>query len=226
MQQVFSTAKEYLNKKRLLLPLAFAALFLVLVHVIWGKATPRRIMYLNLAFYLFIIVYYFRAFQEQELLKGVKNVRSFLAIAFLSLCGLHLAYVARVFLIRFSFETWHENGMIDQYVTESYLSFLLYSVIMLILMPVGEELFFRYALVSFSSKKATALTVIFSLLLYVAMNADHPSGFLTLTVPAIVLTVAYLLTKNIYLTIIVHVIYSIVLNGEFIGYAFVRMLYR
>ena len=226
MQQVFQALKEYIKKKRLTIPLIVVTVYLLLVHVVWGKSLSRRFMYLNLVFYLFIANYYFGCFRERHFLDGVKTLKRFLAGGFLALCCLHVAAVGRNFLIRFCLDQWHEHGMIDQYVTESYLTFTLYSFIVLILIPIGEELFFRYAMISFASKKETALTVIFSILLYVAMNANYWTGLMTLTLPVLVYTICYLLTKNIYLTILIHIINSIVLNGEFIGYAFARMIYR
>ena len=93
-------------------------------------------------------------------------------------------------------------------------------------MPLAEGLFFRWAIVSFRESKDTSLTVVLSLVLNALVHVSAPSGAPILLASALPLLVLYLITKNVHLTILVHMLYCLPLYLKYVIYALARILFR
>ena len=138
---------------------------------------------------------------------------------------LALVYVFREELRGTIAELFGETGLIGVW-TRTTAEYFLYAFTMIILMPVAEGLFFRKALISFHDKSITTVTVVLSLVLNVLLHVNAPSGAPILLASALPLAVLYLITKNVHLTILMHMLYCLPLYLKYVIYAIGRFAYR
>ena len=102
----------------------------------------------------------------------------------------------------------------------------MYATMMIIMKPVAEELFFRKAIISFGSKKRVFVLVVVSLLLCAVSRAHGVLGIAEWILMAIPVTVAYVVTRNIYISVMAHVAFEFYDNIYSIVYAIGRIMNR
>jgi membrane protease YdiL (CAAX protease family) len=94
----------------------------------------------------------------------------------------------------------------------------------IILPPIAEELFFRKRLIRFENTKILVLTTLFSMFLFGLEHAIMPWGIFLIMIWAIPMSLFYIKTKNIYVTMTAHLITNLVVNGADTVILAVKML--
>ena len=97
---------------------------------------------------------------------------------------------------------------------------------MIIMKPVAEELFFRKAIIAFGSKKRVFALAVASLLICAVSRAHGVLGIAEWMLMAIPVTVAYVVTRNIYISVMAHVAFEFYDNIYSIVYAIGRIMNR
>ena len=215
-------SKQTFMEQKLYIPL-----LLVAALIAGSRWHPNSVLHYYAAFYILLILYAAKTFKK-PLPKGALSVKRslpFWAAFALTIAGLFLARFLERRLQQFFILTYQDDGVIDV-ITRTSSEMFLYVSVMMFLMPIGEGLFFRGMIISFENKKKMLLTSILSLILILLVRVEWWPGILVILIPAIPLTVSYLVTKNIYLCMIAHILYSIYDNYEFVGYAIARVIYQ
>jgi membrane protease YdiL (CAAX protease family) len=103
---------------------------------------------------------------------------------------------------------------------------LLYAVMMIILKPVAEELFFRKAIIKFGSRKKVIAFTVLSLLLCALSRAHGLIGIAEWMLMALPVTIAYVATRNIYISLTAHVLFEFYDNIYAVVYMIARIFKR
>jgi hypothetical protein len=103
---------------------------------------------------------------------------------------------------------------------------IIYAFMMIIMKPVAEELFYRRAIIRFGDKKKMILLTVASLLICALSRAHGPVAVLQWVLMSLPVTIAYIATKNIYVSIMAHVIFEFYDNTYEIVYSLGRIFYR
>ena len=89
-----------------------------------------------------------------------------------------------------------------------------------------KGLFYRQAIILFDSKKKTVLLTIVSLMLCAVTMAHGSVGMSTFVIMALPVTIVYLITKNIYVSIMAHFLFEFYNTGYETVYTLARLYYR
>ena len=123
------------------------------------------------------------------------------------------------FILAFIFTNILENmlpnlnaGMIKLR-ADNYLKLALFTVSTIILAPIVEEVFYRKNLIYFKNRKILILTTMFSMFLYALEHAFTIWGIFLCMIWALPLSISYIKTKNIYVTMTAHFISNMLVNG-------------
>jgi membrane protease YdiL (CAAX protease family) len=157
--------------------------------------------------------------------KNLGRIVTFWIPVALTFFGLYIANFIRVSIIPEIF-TGQRDGTVQIIYRNELGPTLLYAVMMIILKPVAEELFFRKAIIKFgSTKKVVAFTVL-SLLLCALSRAHGFLGILEWVIMALPVTVAYVATRNIYISLMAHVLFEFYDNIYSVVYMIARIFKR
>jgi hypothetical protein len=119
-----------------------------------------------------------------------------------------------------------KDGYVNIYMHNNIVSTIFYAIMMMVMKPVAEELFFRKALIKFGSKKRVLALTIISLLLCAITRAHGLLGIAEWVLMALPVTIAYLVTRNIYVSVMAHVAFEFYDNIYSVVYAIARILNR
>ena len=97
---------------------------------------------------------------------------------------------------------------------------------MIIIKPVAEELFFRKAIIRFGSKKKVLAFTLMSLVLCALSRAHGLLGIAEWILMALPVTIAYVATRNIYISLMAHVLFEFYDNIYDVVYAIARFANR
>lgn len=78
------------------------------------------------------------------------------------------------------------------------------------LVPIVEELFFRYCLISTEHRNFTGITLVLSLIFYGFSHGVSFWGIVITTLWALPLSIVYIKTRNVYLTITAHLFVNVI----------------
>lgn len=95
----------------------------------------------------------------------------------------------------------------------SWIKLILFAVSTIIFPPLAEELFYRQGMIYLKDKKTIIITTIFSMFLYALEHSISLYGIFIVMIWAIPLSISYIKTKNIYITITSHFIVNLIGNG-------------
>ncbi len=189
---------------------------------------PKQSLYLFFVFYLGLI-YYFYSFYKQfsfrKLYKNLKRVVTFWLPVALTFMGLYLANYIRIQVVPNIF-TGVRDGTVQIIYRNELFPTLMYAVMMIVLKPVAEELFFRKALIKFGSKKKVVAFSILSLLLCAISRAHGFLGIAEWMLMALPVTIAYVATRNIYISLMAHVLFEFYDNIYSVIYMLARIFNR
>lgn len=90
---------------------------------------------------------------------------------------------------------------------------IIFAISTIILPPIVEELFYRKSLIYFDDKKIFWVSVIVSIFLYAWEHNLTPFGIFLASLWGIPFTIAYIKTKNIYVSMTAHLIVNFLANG-------------
>ncbi len=215
--------KEETALNRLYIPFLWELLF-VFATIFFPKQTLHLffVFYLGLIYYFY---YFYKQFSFRKLRKNLGRIVTFWIPVALTFFGLYIANFIRVSIIPEIF-TGQRDGTVQIIYRNELGPTLLYAVMMIILKPVAEELFFRKAIIKFgSTKKVVAFTVL-SLLLCALSRAHGFLGILEWVIMALPVTVAYVATRNIYISLMAHVLFEFYDNIYSVVYMIARIFKR
>lgn len=107
----------------------------------------------------------------------------------------------------------HLNAGMIKLRADNYLKLALFTVSTIILAPIVEEVFYRKNLIYFKNRKILILTTIFSMFLYALEYTFTIWGIFLCMIWALPLSISYIKTKNICVTMTAHFICNMIVNG-------------
>ncbi len=208
---------------RLYIPFLWELLFAVACTLL-----PKQTLYLFFVFYLGILYYFYYFYKQFSFRKFKKNlgrVVTFWIPVLLTFGGLYIANYIRTSVIPELF-LGVRDGTVQIIYHNELLPTIMYAVMMIVLKPVAEELFFRKALIKFGSKKKVAAFTVLSLLLCALSRAHGLLGIAEWVLMALPVTIAYVATRNIYISLMAHVLFEFYDNIYSVVYTIARIFNR
>ena len=156
---------------------------------------------------LYYFYFFYKQFSFRKLYKNFGRVVTFWVPVALTFMGLLLADRIKTFLVQDAFPGVRDGTVMIIYHNQLFPT-VVYATMMIVIKPVAEELFYRKALIRFGSKKKVLAFTILSLLLCALSRAHGPLGILEWVLMALPVTVAYVATRNIYISLMAHVLFE------------------
>ncbi|WP_155828013.1 CPBP family glutamic-type intramembrane protease [Butyrivibrio sp. VCB2006] len=209
--------------KRLYIPLVWELLFVISTIIM-----PMQAFHLFFVFYLGLLIYFYyfhKQFSFRKFARNLTRIKRFWLPVALTFIGLMLANDIKNKLILPNFATVRD-GTVSIITRNDILPTFFYALMMIVMKPVAEELFFRKAIISFGSKKRVFVLTLISLILCSVTRAHGFLGIAEWMLMAIPVTVAYVVTRNIYISVMAHVAFEFYDNIYSIVYAIGRILNR
>ena len=170
------------------------------------------VIYINFCFYMILTMYFCRRknFSITKWWNSLKGGSTFWKQVILTMFFFILAFIFTNILENM---LPHLNAGMIKLRADNYLKLALFTVSTIILAPTVEELFYRKNLIYFKNRKILILTTIFSMFLYALEHAFTIWGIFLCMIWALPLSISYIKTKNIYVTMTAHFISNILVNG-------------
>ncbi len=208
---------------RLYIPFLWELLFIVAtIHF------PKQTLNLFFVFYLGILYYFYYFYKQFSFRKLYKNMGRFVTFwipVALTFFGLFIADYIKLHVIPELFPGVKDGTVQIIYHNELFPT-LMYAVMMIILKPVAEELFYRKAIIKFGSKKKVLAFSVLSLLLCALSRAHGLLGIAEWVLMALPVTIAYVATRNIYISLMAHVLFEFYDNIYSVVYTIARIFNR
>ena len=209
--------------KRLYIPFAWELLFVIATIIM-----PKQAFHLFFVFYAGLLLYYYyihKQFSFRKFARNLTRVKRFWLPVALTFAGMLVANLIKNKLIIPNF-TMVRDGTVSIITRNDIFPTMMYALMMIIMKPVAEELFFRKAIIAFGSKKRVFVLTIVSLLLCAVTRAHGLLGIAEWMIMAIPVTIAYVATRNIYISVMAHVAFEFYDNIYSIVYAIGRIMNR
>ncbi|MBQ3798288.1 MAG: CPBP family intramembrane metalloprotease [Butyrivibrio sp.] len=209
--------------KRLYIPIAWELLFVISTILM-----PKQAFHLFFVFYAGLLIYYYyfhKQFSFRKFARNLSRVKRFWIPVVITFLGLLLANIIKNKILQPYFSTV-KDGTISIITKNDIFPTIMYALMMIVMKPVAEELFFRKAIISFGSKKRVFALAIVSLLLCAVSRAHGVLGIAEWILMAIPVTAAYVITRNIYISVMAHVAFEFYDNIYSIVYAIGRIMNR
>lgn len=161
-------------------------------------SNPKDHIFLNFLFYLVLAFYFYwkKDFYLSEWWKTLRSGSRFWKQVLLTILFLSLAFVFTNFLESIFPDL--DKGMICLR-ADSWLKLMLYAASTILLPPIVEEMFYRKLVISFKNKQILVATTLLSIFLYMVW--------------ALLFSLSYIRTRNIYVPMTAHLICNMVING-------------
>ena len=198
--------KEYWAK--ILPALAWQVAYLAVCNS-FGKYTR---VYCDCVFYLGLAVYFtlWHDWSLSEWGRVAKQGKAFWVPTLLTAIGMAAMFGVGTFLAMLF--PGADDGM-GVFGVNSWPGLIAFAFTTIFLPPIAEELFYRKAIMSFDTTAVLAVTTIVSILLYASEHSLTPLGFAQACLWAVPLSVAYIVTKNIYVSMTAHLVCNLAFNG-------------
>ena len=209
--------------RRLYIPLVWELLFVISTIIL-----PMQAFHLFFVFYLGLLVYFYyfhKQFSFRKFARNLSRIKRFWIPVILTFAGLMLANDIKNRLIQPYF-SMVRDGTVSIITRNDILPTFFYALMMIVMKPVAEELFFRKAIISFGSKKRVFVLTLVSLVLCAVTRAHGILGIAEWILMAIPVTIAYVATRNIYISVMAHVAFEFYDNIYSIVYAVGRIMNR
>ena len=190
---------------------------------------PKDTFYLFFVFYLGLLYYFYflyKQFSFRKLHKNFGRIVTFWIPVLLTFFGLYLANYIRLHAFPLLFDTTKDGTVAIIVRTSELFPTIVYAIMMIIMKPVAEELFFRKAMIKFGSKKKVLAFSLLSLILCALTRAHGLLGIAEWMLMALPVTIAYVATRNIYISLMAHVLFEFYDNIYDVVYAIARFLNR
>ena len=172
-----------------------------------------RLLYIHQFFVLYSFSNIFllgKDFSIKEWIASVKGGIAFWKQVILTILFFCLAFVFTNFLENMF--PYLSTGMINLK-ADNWLKLILFAASTIILPPIVEEVFYRKNLTSFKNGEILILTTLFSMFAYALEHTFTIWGIFLCMIWALPLSISYIKTKNIYVTMTAHFICNFVVNG-------------
>lgn len=169
-------------------------------------------IYINFLFYIVLAIYFWlkKDFSIKEWIASAKEGIDFWKQVILTILFICFAFAfTNILENMFPFLS---TGMINLK-ADNWLKIILFTGSTIILPPVAEEVFYRKNLISFKNRKILILTTLFSMFAYALEHTFTIWGVFLCMIWALPLSISYIKTKNIYVTMTAHFICNFVING-------------
>ncbi len=209
--------------RRLYIPLAWELLFVISTIIM-----PMQAFHLFFVFYLGLLIYFYyfhKQFSFRKFARNLTRIKRFWLPVILTFIGLMLANDLKNKVLQPYFATVRD-GTVSIITKNDILPTFFYALMMIVMKPVAEELFFRKAIISFGSKKRVFVLTLVSLVLCAVTRAHGVLGIAEWMIMAIPVTIAYVATRNIYISVMAHVAFEFYDNIYSIVYAVGRIMNR
>ncbi|MDQ0152086.1 membrane protease YdiL (CAAX protease family) [Moryella indoligenes] len=169
-------------------------------------------IYINFLFYVVLAIYFRlrKDFSIQEWLNAIKGGNAFWKHVMLTILFFCLAFVFTNILEKMF--PYLNTGMTNLK-ADNWLKLVLFISSTIVLPSIVEEVFYRKNLTSFKNRKILILTTLFSMFAYGLEHTFVIWGIFLCMIWALPLSVSYIKTKNIYVTMTAHFICNFVVNG-------------
>ena len=170
------------------------------------------VIYINFCFYMILATYFCwrKDFSITKCWNSLKEGYIFCKQVILTMFFFILAFIFTNILENM---LPHLNAVMIKLRADNYLKLPLFTVSTIILAPIVEEVFYRGNLIYFKNRKILILTTIFSMFLYALEHAFTIWGIFLCMIWALPLSISYIKTKNIYVTMTAHFICNILVSG-------------
>ena len=190
-------------------------IFPIIVEVVFVLAClllQGHFIYINFLFYIVLAIYFLvkRRFSIKEWLESFKGGKNFWKQVALTILFFCLAFIFTNILENMF--PYLNTGMINLKV-DNWLKLVLFISSTIVLPPIVEEVFYRKNLTSFKNRKILILTILFSMLAYALEHTFAIWGIFLCMIWALPLSISYIKTKNIYVTMTAHFICNVIVNG-------------
>lgn len=209
--------------KRLYIPFAWELLFIISTIIM-----PKQAFHLFFVFYLGLLIYYYyfyKQFSFRKFARNLKRIKSFWIPVAATFVGLLIANYIKNYILQDYF-AGVKDGTVIIITRNDLIPTFFYALMMIVMKPVAEELFFRKAIILFGSKKRVFALTVVSLILCAVSRAHGVLGIAEWMIMAIPVTIAYLATRNIYVSVMAHVAFEFFDNIYSIVYAVGRIMNR
>lgn len=196
--------KAYLLKNAF--PIFVEGMFIVFVYI-----GILKMVYLNFILFLLLITYFVLK-HEYSFVKWKEEVRNktFWKAFFITL-GLIIAGFIIMTMIQNCFPDIPLGDI--RMKTDTPFELLLFAIQTILFPPLAEEMFYRKYLISLNGGAITAITLIFSSILFAVEHAVYPFGILTYMILGISFGIAYIRHQNIYAMMSAHFLVNLLGNG-------------
>jgi membrane protease YdiL (CAAX protease family) len=169
-------------------------------------------IYLNFVYYTGLLVYFIvkKEFSLRQWKESITSGKIFWKNVILAVLFIAIAF-ALTTCLEMIFPGL-DTGKMKLKIT-SFAGLIVFAASTIILPPIAEELFFRKRLIRFENKKIFVLTTLFSMFLFALEHAIMPWGIFLIMIWALPMSLFYIKTKNIYVTMTAHLITNLVVNG-------------
>ncbi len=215
--------KEETALNSLYIPFLWELLFVIATILL-----PKETLTLFFVFYLGLIYYFYffyKQFSFRKLYKNFRRIITFWIPVAITFLGLYLVNYIRTTVIP-GLIIGGRDGTVQIIYHNELGPTLLYAVMMIILKPVAEELFFRKAIIKYGSRKKVIAFTVLSLLLCALSRAHGLIGIAEWMLMALPVTIAYVATRNIYISLTAHVLFEFYDNIYAVVYMIARIFKR
>lgn len=209
--------------KRLYIPFIWE-LILIISTIIWEKQS----FYFFFVFYVGLIVYFYfinKQFSFRELSSNFSEVKNFWIPVMVTVAAMVLAYFFQEKIVIGMYSEYYDS-IVHIPIRNELAPLLLKCLLFMVIKPVAEGLFYRKAIILFDNKKKMVLLTIASLLLCSITLAHGLVGITTFILMALPVTIAYLVTKNVYVSIMAQFLFEVYNTGYETVYDLARIYFR
>jgi membrane protease YdiL (CAAX protease family) len=189
---------------------------------------PKQAFHVFFVFYWGLLIYFYfvhKQFSFRKFGRNLGRLKTFWLPVALTFVGLLLTNDIKNKVLQPLFSTV-ADGTVSIITRNDILPTFFYAIMMIIMKPVAEELFYRKAIITFGNKKRVFVLAVVSLLLCAVSRAHGLLGIAEWALMAIPVTVAYIVTRNIYVSVMAHVAFEFYDNIYSIVYAIGRIMNR
>lgn len=210
-------SSTYLNK--LILPVLWEVIFLCSCFIF----PQSYFIYTNFVFYLGIILYFriIGDFSFENIIENLQSGKKFWIPVFITTITIILAFLLSAFISSLFPNT--SDGMFG-IARDSWPKLILFAISTILFPPLAEEIFYRQAFVKFDNKTTIIISSIIGMFLYALEHSVALLGIIETMVIAVPLTLSYIKTKNVYVTITAHFIVNLIGNGISVIFTAINLL--
>lgn len=180
-------------------------------------------IYTNFIFYLGIIIYFLALgdFSFTNIAKNLKCGKKFWIPVLWTAVSMITAFLLSAFIS--SLFPNVDDGMfgLDR---DSWPKLILFAISTIIFPPIAEETFYRQACVRFDNKIVLFISSLLGMILYLLEHSIALLGIIETMIVAVPLTISYIKTRNVYVTITAHFIVNLIGNGVSVVFAAIALL--